>query len=715
MRKNKSKFSKISLKQLYSDLKKVTGKRTSKFGDFKQRFKDTLRKHGKTIAVVGGTTLAVAGTAAALHYRNEKQLEAKNKEIQSKEQQFHAKELEANAAIQNIKNAQEADKKLLDAEKKQTKKLEERNKLLEQLAKEKEELLVEERRIGAALNKIKISYLRNQIKDTTRSLQDKEAELREAITNQRVAFTNSVAEKEEEKETFHDAVQIQPESALDIAKIAKIQALARGNNVRKEQSNLKRALGISIDKNTIFKLAEQEKLIHPILDRPATYILMDKVFGNHLGDNRSMYHFGYTIHEINDNILKPNQKELLQQVISNYQIRKDEKLENLGIFAKLKLGLVAAKTEKDAMEIINKMLNYLQYIYELKTLEYKTKKETEERLRRELDKKNTAATTIQAVTRGVAARKRVINAIKPKQFEQIPEEIEVDNAENLINALNLQIDPSDDDFEEDIKNNPVLNSALMIIYMQKAFKKVSFGKKNKKRSSRFGYNVNNVDKLYLSDSEKILLRYVIKNYNSNEGIIGTLILGLDDAKTIDQELDILNKMIRYLFLLNEYIKTKEQRERAATKIQSITRGVLARKNVVNALSQKKLKTELDPELITKINKFYFTIFSRANGGDEYNIFENPHQYSDNNILRPGLEKLKGYNKFFKETMDDLRKNYDIRKPIIRDSLTYLDYVYKKSNKMIPIMEHNINENEKAAERKKYIQESSQGYSLSPDH
>jgi hypothetical protein len=688
MRKNKNKFSKISLKQLYSDLKKVSGKRTSKFGGFRESFKNVVRKHGKTIAVVGGTTLAVAGTAAAMHYRNEKQLEAKNKEIQSKEQQFHAKELEANAAIQNIKNAQAADKKLLDAEKKQTKKLEERNKLLEQLAKEKEELLVEERRIGAALNKIKISYLRNQIKDTTRSLQDKEAELKEAIANQRVAFQISVAEQKEEKNDLkhlsllpappppppppppglkkHSLVipkngvnksskQVGPTapsqqditaglkglrkssgpvkhereltpfekelnkrrnviapideeeiSSEDTDNILRIQRLVRA---KKEQSNLKRALGISIDQNTISKLAEQEKLNHPVLDRPGTYVLMDMVFGNHLGDNRSMYHFGYTIDAINNDTLKPNQKKLLQEVIAGYQIRKDEKDEKLGIFGKLKLGLVAAKSKKDAMEIINKMLNYLQYIYELKTLEYERSKETEQRLKKELNKRNTAATTIQAVqvqpesSENIAKIAKIQALARGRIARKNVGALKANMSSNLIKALNLEINPTDDDFEEDIKNNPVLNSALMIMYMRNAFRSVSFGKKNKKRSSRFGYNVDNVDKLYLNDNEKILLKYVIKKYDINKGgIIGTLILGLDDAKTIDQELDILNEMLHYLFLLNEYIKTKEQKEAAATRIQALARGVAARTNVIHAIkSVKNDKQDLKNQMINLID------------------------------------------------------------------------------------------------------------------
>ena len=143
----------------------------------------------------------------------------------------------------------------------------------------------------------------------------------------------------------------------------------------------------------------------------------------------------------------------------------------------------------------------------------------------------------------------------------------------------------------------------MIMYMRNAFRSVSFGKKNKKRSSRFGYNVDNVDKLYLNDNEKILLKYVIKKYDINKGgIIGTLILGLDDAKTIDQELDILNEMLHYLFLLNEYIKTKEQKEAAATRIQALARGVAARTNVIHAIkSVKNDKQDLKNQMINLID------------------------------------------------------------------------------------------------------------------
>ena len=179
MRKNK--LNKISLKQLYSDLKKVTSKRSSTFGSFKQHFKNVVRKHGKTIAVVGGTTLAVAGTAAAMHYRNE---------IQNKEEQFHARELAAKATIYQIKRTQEADKKLLDAEKETAKKFDSKNKELEQLAKEKEQLRKEEH----AGNTIQIAYLKNQVKNRTKLLQDKEAALQQAIANQEIAFKISVVD-----------------------------------------------------------------------------------------------------------------------------------------------------------------------------------------------------------------------------------------------------------------------------------------------------------------------------------------------------------------------------------------------------------------------------------------------------------------------------------------------------------------------------------------
>jgi hypothetical protein len=191
MRKNKNKN--ISLKQLKKDLKKVTGKRTSKFGSFRSSLQNNLRKHGKTIAVIGGTTLAVAGTAAAMHYRNE---------IQNKEEQFHARELEAKATIDQIKRTQEADKKLLDAEKETAKKFDSKNKELEQLAKEKEQLRKEER----AGNTIQVAYLKNQMKDRTKSLQDKEAALQQAIANQKIAFKINVAEQTEKKNDFRGIV-----------------------------------------------------------------------------------------------------------------------------------------------------------------------------------------------------------------------------------------------------------------------------------------------------------------------------------------------------------------------------------------------------------------------------------------------------------------------------------------------------------------------------
>jgi len=411
MRKNKSKLNKISLKKLYSDLKKVTGKRTSKFGNFKQRFKNVVRKHGKTIAVVGGAATAVAGTAAAMHYRNQKQLEAKNKEIQSKEEQFHAKELEANAAIQNIKDAQAADKKLLEAEKNTAKKLEAKNKELEKLAQEKEELRKKER-LGDA---IQVAFLKNKIKDRTKSLQDKEAALKEAIANQKVAFTISVAEKEEEK-----------------------------NDLSKLSSNL-------------------PSPPPPVPAPPPPR----------------------TIHKIK--IPKKGKKE--EEIFEDALTVQPESGENIAKIVKL-----------------------------------------------------------QALVRGGIARRRTKN-IKA-QPNMSPE---------LIEALNVQIDPSDTDFEQDISDHHVLKGSEVKTFMEELYSNISFGKKNKKRSSRFGYDIDNKDNL--NDTQKKLLKFVIKHYTSMgnySGVFGTLIVGLKHANTDVDEKIILGKMLNYLYKLYNYSYARER-------------------------------------------------------------------------------------------------------------------------------------------------------------